>query len=1204
MRAYRLLAICLAAVSASCTVEPIFDPIEPQDDRIPLNIESVINQVPTKATATGFVDKDAVGLYAVNYTEENTVAGTLTAQGNQADNVKYVFDELNFKWTPMRPVYYKNIHTNVDLYLYYPYQGSIKNVNESGFEVQKDQSVLATTTSLSGYEVSDWMWGKAENVTPSESRVRISLSHRLSAVQVTLAEGSGFDEGEFDSLSKSVILTNTTRKATLDFATGLATPLGDSQLDGIIMCPQDNETFRAIVIPQNVDAGIQLFTITVNGISYSFKQNDPVSYQPGKQLSVTINIKKKTPTGEYELELAESQIVDWTEDRNSHGGEARQYFVVNVETPGTLGDVIDAMEKNPAKIRNLKVTGTINSDDFYFMRDQMSILEAVNLKECLPIVEQTIEAYTDWADYDYRYAAIYGDPSYVSGSCRRWDLSSVMIPDHAFEGKSSLYFVTLPDQLTEIGRAAFNNTKISGALNLPSTVKLINSTAFGNCKLLSSISLPSDLVYIGDEAFSGCNGFSCTLTLPPTVRYIGRFAFRGCSGFYGPLVLPESLETLEPGVFQFCSGFTGDLRIPDKITKFDISYWPSPFSSCHGLQGHLDLNNVTYIYTSNWPLFGDDYGNRCFSGELVIPEGVVELPSGSFGVNCTSLILPSTLKSIGDGAFSNCPFIGKVIIPEGVLQIGDGAFANCSFINEIELPSSLIHIGGNAFSNCFGLGKLVCHAREVPNTLTGAFNGVPKDNFTVEVPETSVSRYMTDNVWGEFKRIAGHYDFSLSRNYLRVLNAEESRTYILRAPAGYSWSVQDKPEWITIEPACGIGRTDITVTVSEMTINDVSSFEVNEGSFYSPIYTQYNGRSGEIVFKLDEKDYTCSLIIEQYDSDYQDGSVQSLQIAKVGNGIDIVITGDGYGARDIVNGSFSSNAEEAVVHLFNVEPFKTYKDYFNVYAVTALSEECGIGTLNTIIDNKFGSTFTQNRILLENLDDVFAWAKKADSGMDLSKSLVILLQNTSTYEGITYMYEDGSAIACCPVSRQAYPYDFRGIIQHEAGGHGFGKLGDEYIYHNAFIQNCNCQDQCDHGAVFNAMKILGWFKNLSLTGDVTSVPWSHLIYHPQYSNYVDMFEGGYMHSRGVFRSEVTSCMNNNIPYFSAISRQAIVERIKYCAGEPFSLEEFYANDSNDHGPTTRADRSLVVDRTFGVDPNFHMGSGHGPVFMGEHPNVK
>jgi hypothetical protein len=161
------------------------------------------------------------------------------------------------------------------------------------------------------------------------------------------------------------------------------------------------------------------------------------------------------------------------------------------------------------------------------------------------------------------------------------------------------------------------------------------------------------------------------------------------------------------------------------------------------------------------------------------------------------------------------------------------------------------------------------------------------------------------------------------------------------------------------------------------------------------------------------------------------------------------------------------------------------------------------------------------------------------------------------------MWSDGSAIAVCPMSRDAYPYDFRGLVQHEAGGHGFGKLADEYIYTNGFIQSCSCGNP--HVADFNAGKSLGWYDNLSLSGNMNEVPWSHLIYHPTYSNIVDMYEGGYFHTRGVYRSEATSCMNNNIPYFSAISRESIVKRIMDYANEPFSQDDFYAKDVLDAG---------------------------------------
>lgn len=544
-----------------------------------------------------------------------------------------------------------------------------------------------------------------------------------------------------------------------------------------------------------------------------------------------------------------------------------------------------------------------------------------------------------------------------------------------------------------------------------------------------------------------------------------------------------------------------------------------------------------------------------------------------------------------------------------MISIEGTAFHGQTKLISLSIPASLQTIGKRAFENCFYVSHIEIFAIEPPTVQSGAFDGVAKDNFTVEVPAQSLQRYQTEAGWSDFKRIAAHYDFSVSRMRMRALNAEQSRTYTLRAPANFDWTIESKPDWVSVSPESGTGKTDITITVSEM-LRTSDTFEVNEGTYNSPSYNQYAGRAGEVVFKLTDKDYTTTFTVEQYDSDYTDGEVAALQEATTGPGIDIVFIGDGYDAKDIAKGKFITNANKGYSSFFDLEPYNTYKDYFNVYAVTCQSDDSGIGTVNTVIDTKFGSYFTQNRILPPAAEPCFAWAKKANPSIDLTRSLTILLMNTSTYEGVTMMYGDGSAIACCPVSTNAYPYDFRGIVQHEAGGHGFGKLGDEYIYHNAFIQTCSCKDGCEHPkgdndtkSTFGKMKALGWFKNLSMTSDNKQVPWSHLIYNPAYSDYVDIFEGGYMHTRGVYRSEATSCMNNNIPYYSAISRQAIVERIKYCAGEEFSLEEFYTKDSKAVGSTKAG--PVFFDRTFGVDPLWNMGSETGSViYMGEHPDVK
>ena len=196
------------------------------------------------------------------------------------------------------------------------------------------------------------------------------------------------------------------------------------------------------------------------------------------------------------------------------------------------------------------------------------------------------------------------------------------------------------------------------------------------------------------------------------------------------------------------------------------------------------------------------------------------------------------------------------------------------------------------------------------------------------------------------------------------------------------------------------------------------------------------------------------------------------------------------------------------------------------------------------------------------------------------------------------MWDGGAAIAYCPMSDYGYPTDFRGVIQHEAGGHGFAKLGDEYIYHNAFIDNCICTC-CPHVFEFNLAKAKGWYENLSLTGKMNEVPWSHLIFHEKYNQIVDIFEGGFMHSRGVFRSEQNSCMNNDIPYYSTISREVIVKRIKAIAGEEYSFEEFVANDVIEAGGTESAEVRSDIPATI-ARPAMRQSA---PVFMGERPKI-
>ena len=1203
MKKKLLFGLCITALFAGCTQD--IDEVGPTislNGAPQIQINGSIDQTyTTRVDDGGFCDGDQIGLYGVNYTDNNSVAGELLDEGNQVDNARYTFDEANWKWVSSGNIYYKDAETHIDLYGYYPY-GSVNSVSEYAFEVEQDQS---GGNAVDGYAMSDFLWGKTENVTPSENKVKIKFNHKMACANVILAEGDGFESGEFDMLEKFVLVMNTTRTSTIDLSTGKVTAVGDAPMEGIVM-KNNAEGFRAIVVPQSVEAGKALFSITVDGIAYRFKKDVDFTYEAGKQSKFTIKINKKKHSGEYEFILTDTEIVDWVADLDSHGGEARQYYVVHCEEPGTLEEKILADKKNPAKIKNLKVSGKINDNDFLFMRDEMTILQSINLKE-----SEIVGIKWEWSGYvdgEYKYEYFYTDYPATSEEAmaqvlvrypdseismyfysKREDLPDHEIPSNAFDGKSSLVNFVFPEKVTSIGQWAFGGTTLSGALIIPDDVTEIGEYAFYRTNI-SSLQLPTNLKVIDKDAFSGCSSLAGTLNLPESLEYIGSTAFDGCSMLSGTLTIPSKLKEISGNCFAGC-GFTGDLVIPESVKAIG----GGAFRDC-GFNGQLTLSsNLTKIDTHA-------FSGCQFQGELVIPKAVQTIEYYAFYRTAFSSLIfeeGSELVKIAESAFyENTRLSEPVVLPEGVITIGSQAFAACRNLPSVVIPSTVTTIGSRAFSHCYGLTKMQCNATTPPVVGGDAFNGVGKENLTLEVPEQSVSLYQTANGWADFNRISAYYDFSISRKHIRTLNPEYTKKYMLRVPSGEAWSVESLPEWVTVTPSSGVGRTEVTITVEEMArTTETFTFEQMDtwGNWSNETHA---GRAGEIVFLLESKDRRVTMDVQQYDCDYSDGDVIVNQTATVGGGVNIVFMGDCFDARDIAMGSYLDGINEAIGYYFAIEPYKTYRDYFNVYTIVGMSVDSGMGTVNTVKDAKFGSQYSLEGITPDT-QMTYEYAMKAGTvnESNLNKTLVVMVENTEDYGGICYMWGDGSAIAICPMSRDAYPFDFRGIVQHEAGGHGFAKLADEYIYENSWLQTCACYED------FLSSKARGWYRNLSENGDHNTVEWAHLFAHADYTNVVDMYEGGYTHTRGVYRSEPNSCMNNNVPYYSAISRQEMVERIMRYAGLEFSLEEFYANDVRDASNndfTTRA--SLSVEET----PVMRTSAAKQmpPKFMGDKPQLK
>lgn len=1086
----------------------------------------------------GFCDQDVMGVYIVDY--DGTNPGELLDAGNRATNVRFTFDEAAYRWNGAYDIYWKDDKTPIDVYGYYPY-GTPDNVRDYAFTVQKDQSKVSENGVMGGYEASDFLWGKAENVAPTTETIRLAFRHRMANIRIVLEEGDGFDSGAWAGLKKQVLVTNTRREASIDLSTGTVTATGNVATTGIIPF-EGSEDFRAIVVPQDVQSGTVLFKITVDGAVYSFKKDEAFTYYPGKMHNFTIRVDKKAAQGQYNFTVISESVTAWENDDASHSATTRVYVIIESQA-GKLKECILAANKDFRELQNLKITGEINSDDFYFMRDSMDRLQALNMKEV-------------------KIKGVQGEED--------------VIPQEAMKGKTSLFKLVLPDKLVGIRKSAFNEcSNLSGSLVIPEGTRFIENAAFEECRAFTgTLSLPSTLERLGSPYEGGSTGvfrycgFVGELRLPENLKYIGIQAFYACAGLYGELHLPNGLSYVGTNAFDGCKNLTGSLKIPQTLTEISVA----AFARC-GFNGVLTLHDgITAIGK-------EAFEDSPFKGELVLPKDLTVIGDRVFS-GCDfsgELKLPDKLVTIGDNTFAyNWRLMGVLRIPENVQSIGAGAFAECRSLEGLIFPANLESIRyeatwgdvGGAFSNCYGISSIVCEGTIPPYVQVGAFNGVAKDNFTVEVPEAYVDQYKAAPGWSDFKRIAAHRELVCRPSLATAINTSCTRRLVLNAEG--DWEVISKPEWVSLSQESGFKKTELTLTFAQKT---------NDG----------RPREGEIVFKLKDKDYTTKCSVTQFDYEYAEDEVITLQAHSRGKGINLVFLGDGYNAEDISMGKYMKDMREQMERFFDIEPYRTYRDYFNVYTAIAVSPESGIGTVNTIRYVKFETTYTGGVGLRGDYDAIFEYALRMPTvdESNLNQTLIVMTPNSTDYGGICQMWDDGSAIAFCPLSDYGYPLDSRGVIQHEAGGHGFGKLGDEYIYHNEFIDFCGCTC-CPHVDALLYAQSLGWYQNLSLSGKMNEVPWSHLIFDDRYSDVVDIYEGGFMHNRGVFRSEANSCMNNDIPYYSAISREAIVKRIMEYAGETYSFEEFVRNDKRDNAELGRA--AVTRDRV----PLRSAGSSHFP----------
>lgn len=277
----------------------------------------------------------------------------------------------------------------------------------------------------------------------------------------------------------------------------------------------------------------------------------------------------------------------------------------------------------------------------------------------------------------------------------------------------------------------------------------------------------------------------------------------------------------------------------------------------------------------------------------------------------------------------------------------------------------------------------------------------------------------------------------------------------------------------------------------------------------------------------------------------EDGKIDTLQQHAKGEGIPIVLMGDGFVDQELADGTYRRVMEKAMENLFTEEPVKSLREYFDVFMINAVSEnnDFGMGYKTAFSCKLAGGNSTT--IIGDDTSVQIYVGKVLDKEKKKENSLAVVILNTSAYAGTTYLGYQGKnnklvefAIAYCPVIDNLDSEHFRQVLVHEAIGHGLGKLEDEYVYSDkGSISTLEIQR-------IRTMQANGWLQNVDFTASKDTVLWASFLTDSCYQNeHLGVYEGACTYPKGAYRPSEDSMMNSNTCAFNAPSRKSLYEKV-------------------------------------------------------------